>query len=453
MDAVQSLRQLSIEDLLLPILLQLVIILLAARACALLFRRLGQPSVMGEICAGLFLGPSLFGALCPDLFATIFNPVLPHVPAELSKVFIPKIFAIVSQVGLIFLLFLVGLEADFSHLRVKGRSALAISIMGVVVPFALGVGLALLIHPALEPISGQEQPIPKLGFALFLGVALSITALPVLGRIMMELNITRSRIGSITLTSAAIEDAIGWIMLATIAAVVKTGFAPWETLRMMLETVLFSVLMLGVVRPLLIRWLRWTLKKNDGDLSITALGIVLALMFSCSILTNLIGIFAIFGAFLLGAILSDQAEFRKLIHARLHDLVTAFFLPIFFTNTGLRTEIGSLHSAEMWLLCALVIGVAILAKLGACTTAARLSGFSTREATIIGILMNTRGLMELIVINVGYEMKVIPQSAYCMLVIMAVVTTLMTTPLLLWFMPGTELEAYIRSSGFLKKSE
>jgi len=448
----ETLRRLDVETLLLPVLLQLIVILLAARVFAILFRKLGQPAVVGEIAAGLVLGPSVLGALFPEAAAALFHPTIGALSPELSDALLNKIFSVLSQLGLIFLLFLVGLEFDFNHLHGHGRSAVAISVAGVVLPFALGLGLAWLMVEHVEPHPAKPGPVPTLGFMLFLGVAMSITAIPVLGRIMIELGITRTRLGTVTISAAAVDDASGWILLAAIAATVHAQFEVGRTLLMIGCTALFALGMVFFVRPLLLRWLDYLRRDGPLELGPNSLALLLALLFGCSMLTNLIGIFAVFGAFVLGAILSDQADLRAAVAAGLRNLVTVFFLPIFFTYTGLHTDLGTLNSGLLWLCCGLVLTAAVLGKLVGCGLAAWLTGWSRRDAACIGALMNTRGLMGLVVINQGYELGVIPRSVYGMLVIMALATTAMTTPLLLWLMPGTELEERIRASGFLRKA-
>ena len=410
--------------------------------------QLGQPSVVGEIIAGLLLGPSLFGWLFPDLFATVFRPELVGVEQPLADAVLPKIFTVISQFGLIFLLFLVGLEFEFDHVRAHGRSAVLISLAGIAVPFAFGAALAQFIHPHLEP-HPKAGGVSLLGLTLFLGVALSITAIPVLGRIMMELNITRTRLGAITITAAAVDDAIGWILLASITAIVKSNFDPLETLRMAGLTVGFALLMWFAVRPVLVGYFTYSLRANRGRLSATALAVLLVSVLLSAIATNLIGIFAVFGAFLLGAVLSDQAELRRAAQAKLHDIVTSFFVPVFFTYTGLRTDITALHGGILGLMCGLLVIAAVVGKLAGCGLTARVTGFTWKESGIIGAMMNARGLMALIAINLGYELGVVPRSLFCMLVLMALATTMLTTPLLLWLRKGTEISEPIARSGFL----
>jgi Kef-type K+ transport system membrane component KefB len=449
-ELVQELHGLTGETLLLPVLIQIAVLILAARAFAALFRRFGQPSVVGETAAGLLLGPSLFGWVWPAGASALFHPGLPGVADQLADEMLRLIFSTISELGLVFLLFLIGLEFDFSHLRLRGRSAAAIAVAGIVLPFGLG----LLIAPVLLDAPGMlsnHAPVPPLGFALFLGTALSITAMPVLGRILMELNITRTRLASVTITAAA-GDACGWMLLATVSAVVGAtrapgaGYDPRQTLLMLGATVAFGLVMVFLVRPLVCSWARSALRRGGGELGVTPLAVLIALILGCAIVTNRIGIFAIFGAFLFGAVLSGEEEFRRAVGRRLHDFVTAFFLPIFFTYTGLRTNVGTLTTPYLWGLSGLVLAAAAFGKLAGCGVAARLTGFSGREAGLVGVLMNTRGLMELVVINLGKDLGVVPDPLFCMLVLMALLTTVMTTPLVLWLAPGTELAPHIRGS-------
>ncbi len=434
------LAQAHVEATLVVVLVQLSLIIVAARLFAAIFRKIGQPAVVGEIAAGLILGPSVLGRIpgVHDYWLRLFHPTDPGLQS------LGDVFTMLSQLGLIFLLFLIGLEFDFKHLKTTRGSSLFISIMGIAAPFGLGYGLAKLMFPHL----GLDQS-RFVGFALFMGTAMSITAIPILGRIMMELNITRTRLGAVTITAAAIDDACGWILLATVSALVRSNFHLLDSFLMLGETLGFAILMVLVVRPFLTKWFARSLKKSGGYLTINSLAFLIIVMFLCAIATSLIGIFAIFGAFILGATMSDQDEFRHAVAERLRDFVTAFFLPIFFTYTGLRTDVGSVGNGTMWLFAAAVSVAAIVGKFGGCAIAAKLSGFTNRESSCIGVMMNTRALMELIVINVGYDLGVIPRGVFCMLVIMALVTTIMTAPILLRVVHGTELESYIEQSGFL----
>jgi Kef-type K+ transport system membrane component KefB len=447
-DHVQALRALHVEDLLFPVLVQLAVIIIIARLFGSLARKVRQPAVVGEVLAGLLLGPSLFGWLFPTAFAAVFEPHLPAVPDDLAIVTFPKIFQVLSQLGLVFLLFLVGLEFDFSHLKVKGKAAVAVAVAGIALPFALGVGLAPVIHPHLEP-HDKAGPVPLFGLTLFLGVAMSITAMPVLARILLEFGITRTRIGVVAMTAAAVGDAVGWVLLASVKPVAKLGtdgFSWVDTAAMLGLGIVFAVAMVFAVRPLLGRFLDWSMKANEGALSANALAVLLAGVLLAALATNRIGISAIFGAFLFGVILSDRHAVREAVTARLWDFVITFFLPIYFTYTGLRTDVGSLGG--LWWVAAVVLMAAVGGKFAGCALAARLTGFRWREAGVVGALMNTRGLMELIVINIGYDIGVIPKSLYCALVLMAVATTVMAGPLVLALRRGTEIEEPIRRSGF-----
>lgn len=449
-DPIAALRTLHVEDLLLPVLVQLAIIVIVARVFGLLARRVGQPAVVGEIVAGLLLGPSLFGWLFPGAFAAVFQPHLPDVPLELAAAAFPKIFQVLSQLGLVFLLFLVGLEFDFSHLKVKGATAVAVAVAGIALPFALGVGLAPVIHPHLEP-HDKAGPVPLFGLTLFLGVAMSITAMPVLARILLEFGITRTRIGVVAMTAAAVGDAVGWVLLASVKPVAKLGtdgFSWAGTAAMLGLGAGFAAGMVYLVRPLLRKFLDRSMGANGGRLTANALAVLIAGVLLAALATNRIGISAIFGAFLFGVILSDRPAVREAVTTRLWDFVTTFFLPIYFTYTGLRTDVGSLGG--LWWVAAAVLLTAVGGKFAGCAAAARLTGFRWREAGVIGALMNTRGLMELIVINIGYDIGVIPKSLYCALVLMAVTTTVMAGPLVLALRRGTEIEEPLRRNWFAR---
>lgn len=401
-----------IENILLVVLIQLALIIGAARLFGNLFQRMRQPAVCGEIAAGLILGPSLFGRFFPDLSQRVFSST------------VNPVFSIMSQIGLVLLMFLVGLEFEFSHLKKNRAAALSVSLAGIVLPFALGFALGAYMHRDLQ------LPGNWVFFSLFMSTAMSITAIPILGRIMIELQLNRSMIGSLTITAAAIDDAVGWILLALVTAIAQSNFDPIRFSGMVAAVLAFGAVMVLAVRPLAIKVLHRTLAANRGHLSLNALAALLIAIFLAAICTNLIGIFSIFGAFLFGAILYDQHELVAAIRGRLNDFVTVFFLPIFFTYTGLRTDIGSMSGAHLWMLCGLVLLAAVAGKLGGCTLAARWNGLSWRDAGMIGVMMNTRALMELIVINIGYDLGIIPRSVFFILVFMAIVTTYMTAPIL-----------------------
>lgn len=447
------------ETALQPLLVQLTAIILAARLGASLARRLGQPSVVGEIVAGLLLGPSALGAAAPGLSAWLFGGGRTGQPAGLEAA-----LTSFSQIGLVLLMFLVGLEFDFTHVRRQGRLAATISLAGVALPFLLGAGLALVMAPRLEFL-GATQTVDPRSFALFLGTALSITAIPILGRMLIEMDMQHTLVGATVIAAAACDDVLGWTLLAAVSAMAVGQFDPWQTARMLAATLGFAAAAFLVIRPLMLPWLERAVASADGvaggdrpceaagreELPTAALSVILAAIFAAAVVTSRIGIFAIFGAFLLGAALSGGPRLREAITARLTAFVTVFFLPIFFTYTGLRTNIGSLGSFEAWGWCAAVLATAVLGKWGGCGLAARLCGMPPREASCVGVLMNTRALMELVVCNVGMDLGIIPPAVYCMLVLMAICTTLMTTPLAVRLLRNTSYEPRLVSRGFLPR--
>jgi Kef-type K+ transport system membrane component KefB len=409
------------EALLFFTLLQLALIVLAARAGGALARRIGQSAVVGEILVGLLLGPSLFGALAPQIFDWVFRST----PAE------P--LTILSQVGLLLLMFQIGLEFDFSHLaeRVHRRAVWAISAAGLVAPFALGALLALVMP---RELAGTDN---RLGFVLFVATAFSITALPVLGRILVDFKMTRSALGVIAISCAAINDVVGWLMLALVSALSVSAFAPGPFLLRVAGIAAVGALAWWVVRPLLSRFVQHRLRDAGEPLALppTLMSAILACVFVAGMTTYQLGIFAIFGGFLMGVLLHRETAFAHAWHTRVGSFVNVFFVPIFFTLTGLRTDIGSLHDGSAWGWCLLLIALATLAKLGACYVAARAVRLDPVRARIIGMLMNTRGLMELIVINVGLEMGMIGRQVFTMLVLMALFSTLITSPALRRWLP------------------
>lgn len=403
------------EDFLLHVLIQLVVILAAARIGGWVMGKFGQPQVVGEIMAGLVLGPSLLGNFAPDLVEFVF-------PQDAAVV-----FRALSELGLLLLMFLIGLEFDFSHLRHVGRTAGGVAAAGILLPFAMGAALAWWIHPMVA------ADVSRSGFVLIVAVALSITAIPILGRIMMDFNIHRTRIGTLTITAAAVDDAIGWILLAGVSAAIHGSFEIMPIVQMVALTIVFVFACWFVVRPLVTRIMdRWI---KGADLPPAGLAAVLVTVLLAGITTNVIGIFSIFGPFVLGAVLSGHHEFREAITRRLRDFVNVFFLPIFFTYTGLRTDVGQLGTAQHWLICGLVLVVAMFGKMAGSGLAARVGGLSWRECGCVAVMMNTRALMGLIAINVGRELGVMPDSVFCMLVIMAIVTTLVTSPVLRRLLP------------------
>ncbi|HEU4407314.1 MAG TPA: cation:proton antiporter [Polyangiaceae bacterium] len=392
-------------DTLLHVLLSLVAVIVTARALGALFRRMHQPPVIGEVVAGLLLGPSLLGRVAPEATAYLMPPqVAPYL-------------GVISQIGAILYMFLVGLELDLPSLRNKGHATVAISHASIVVPFSLGALLALPLYPRLS-----SADVPFTVFALFLGVAMSVTAFPVLARILAERQMSRTKLGVIALTCAAADDVTAWCLLAFVVAVAQARLASaWLTAGLTLG---YLALMLAVVRPLVARRLSRVAPGQDA-----VAAVFVALLLS-ALATEYIGIHAIFGAFLLGAVIPHDSPLARHVGERLVDLVTVLLLPAFFAFTGMRTRVGLVSGAEQWALCGAITLVASLGKFGGSSVAARLAGLDWRDAASIGILMNTRGLMELVVLNIGFDLGVISPSLFAMLVLMALATTAATTPVL-----------------------
>ena len=406
------------EALLFFTLLQLTVIVLAARIGGEIAIRIGQSAAVGEIIVGLLLGPSLFGFIAPDTFQYVFHSGAPE-PMQM-----------LSQIGLVLLMFQIGLEFDFSHLgEQRNRKAMLwVAAASLAVPFALGYAVGQVSAPILSPGAHHQAS------ALFVATAFSITALPILGRIMMEFNMTSTPIGVIAISAAAINDVVGWLMLALITTLTLSGFDGASfAMKVALVGVFFAVSWFGV-RPVMKRILH-RCDARRGVLSNNLLGCVLAAIFLSAMTTYQLGIFAIFGGFTMGVLLHDEQAFVKSWRARIGPFVMVFFLPIFFTYTGLRTNIGSLDSASAWGWCALIVFLSTLGKFGGAYIAARISGLSPMESKVLGIMMNTRALMELIVINVGYDLGVISQQMFTILVIMAIFSTVITSPLLRRWLP------------------
>jgi Kef-type K+ transport system membrane component KefB len=267
---------------------------------------------------------------------------------------------------------------------------------------------------------------------------------------MIEFNMTRTRLGTLTITAAAIDDAAGWLLLALVCSIVGSRFHPGRLVLAAVEVVGYLLLMIFVVRPLLLRWIRRAMRDSGGELSLNALAQLVVFFLASAAITNVIGIFAVFGAFVMGGLLYDQAELRAAVNRRMRDFVTVFFLPVFFTYTGLRTDIGSMRGGQVWIICAVVILVAFAGKFGGCGLSAKLSGLTWREAISVGVMMNTRGLMELIVLNTGYDLGIIPRPIFFILVTMAVVTTYTTAPVLRRLIRGTEMQPYFEISPFMQ---
>lgn len=393
------------------LILQLIVIVLAARAMGSFAKRLGQPPVIGEIAAGVLLGPSLLGWLLPDTSAFLF-------PAASMP-----ILQLLSQIGVLLFMFVVGVELEPSHLRGKAHAAVAVSHFSIVIPFTFGVALSLALYTNYAPAG-----VPFHSFALFLGIAMSITAFPVLARMLEERNLTHTPLGTTAITCAAVDDVTAWSLLAFVVAVTTSGGAVAKLLMMMGLSVLFVALMIVVGRPALRRVLN---PDTSGDtLSKERIAIVLAVLLSSALVTEIIGIHALFGAFVAGAVMPTGGAFRRVLRDRLESISSVFLLPLFFAYTGLRTEIGLLNDVASWVMCLTIIAVATAGKLGGTVLAARWTGMPWRDSLALGALMNTRGLMELIALNVGYDLGILTPEIFAMMVLMALVTTAMTGPLL-----------------------
>jgi Kef-type K+ transport system membrane component KefB/nucleotide-binding universal stress UspA family protein len=394
------------------VLLEVLLVIGLSRLVGMGFRWIKQPLVIGEIVAGIMLGPSLLGWLAPSLATAIFPPT--SVP----------FLEVLSQVGLVFFMFLIGLELNPKYLQGQLETAILTSHVSIVVPFSLGSILALLLYPLVSDAS-----VSFTAFALFLGAAMSITAFPVLARIITENNLQNSRLGTLALTCAAVDDVTAWCLLAGAIAVTRTN-SMLGALPTIIESVLYITLMVTVGRGFLKRlstYYNRTGKLNQFMLAGIYMGVV-----ASALITELIGIHLIFGAFLLGTVMPKNAGLTRELAEKTEDFVLTFLLPIFFAYSGLRTQIGLLNRPELWLLCGLVLLVAIGGKYIGTYVAARVSGLDSREASALGWLLNTRGLTELIVLNIGLDLGVISPLLFTMLVIMALVTTFMTSPLLEW---------------------
>ena len=392
------------------LLLQVIVIISAARGIGQLFRKMGQPAVIGEMIAGILLGPSCLGMLSPGAQAFVFPA------ASLDTL------QLLSQIGIILFMFVVGIELDVQHLRQRAQAAVLVSHASIVVPFFLGVACSLFLYHTLAP-----APITFRAFALFMGIAMSITAFPVLARILEERGLSTSSLGSTAIACAAVDDVTAWCLLAVVVAIVQADGLSGALLTIGL-TLLFIGFMLFLLRPQVCRLLGpevWSETRSKG---LTA-G-VLTLVFAAALCTEVIGIHALFGAFLTGVSMPSHTRLRIFLRERLETLSAVLLLPLFFAFTGLRTQIGLLNDWQSWAMCAGIIAVAISGKWGGSVLAARWTGLSWPDALAIGVLMNTRGLMELVVLNIGYDLGILSPHIFAMMVLMALATTFMTGPLL-----------------------
>jgi len=395
------------SDTLWHLLIALTVVVIAGRILGWLFVHIHQPPVIAEVIAGILLGPSLLGQISPEAYAYIL-------PGSVAP-----FLGVVAQLGVILYMFLVGLELNPDHLRGQVHATVATSHASIIAPFVLGSGLSLYLYPRFS-----TSDVPFTNFALFIAIAMSITAFPVLARILAERNMMRTKLGVVAITCAAVDDVTAWCLLAFVVGVVQAKAD--GALVVALLTIGFIGFMYFVVRPLIARMASaWDRNPTQGGIAIALVGVLFG-----ALTTEAIGVHAVFGAFMLGAIIPHDSTLARSLRESLENVVTILLLPAFFAFTGMRTEIGLLSSGYEWAVCGLIIMVAVAGKFGGTLVAARFTGLKWREAAGLGVLMNTRGLMELIVLNIGLDLGVISPTLFAMLVVMALVTTLATTPAL-----------------------
>ena len=392
------------------LLLQIIVIIIAARLFGAVFRRIGQPPVMGEMIAGIALGPSVLGLIFPQAMVFLFPPS--------SMITL----SVLSQIGVVLFMFIVGMELDIQHLREKASAAVMVSHASIIVPFLFGAALALVLYPTLAPANTSFA-----AFALFMGIAMSITAFPVLARILEDRGLSQSRLGSIALACAAIDDVSAWCILAVVIAIVNSSGLGTSVVTVTL-TLVFVAAMLFLVKPPLASLIEK--RVADPKRARGLLAGVLAFVLASAWFTESIGIHALFGGFLAGVVMPSFAGFRIFLKERVEAFSSAALLPLFFVFTGLRTQISLLDSWWSWLTCLAIIVVAVSGKLGGSMLMARWTRMSWRDSFALGALMNTRGLVELVVLNIGYDLGILSGRIFAMMVIMALVTTFMTAPLL-----------------------
>lgn len=393
------------------LLAQILVVLVATRSCGLAVRRLGQPQVVGEMLAGLLLGPSFLGWLLPGPTAALFPaPSLGYLSA-------------MSQVGLLLFMFLVGIELDSRALRERGHAAILTSHASITVPFALGVLLALPLYRRFAP-----PGVAFIGFALFLGASMSVTAFPVLARILAERGLLRTPLGTLATSAAAVDDVTAWTILAAIMVIVHAGSGEAPLWVPVVGVTAFVGVVYAVREPIR-RWITGAFNRR-GELTQDQVALLVAVVLVGACITEALGVHALFGAFFVGLTLASERRVAHAVRERLEDVLVVVLLPLYFAFTGLRTRLGLLFEGDLWGWALAVFVVAVAGKLGGSAIAARVSGTPWREAAALGILMNTRGLMELVILNIGLDIGVLSPALYSMMVLMALTTTVMTTPLL-----------------------
>ena len=392
------------------LLAQVVTIILVARIFGWICTKIGQPTVVGEMIAGIVLGPSLVGMYFPEFSAVLF-------PAQsLGNL------QFLSQVGLILFMYIVGMELDLTALRSKAHDAVVVSHASIIIPFALGAGLSYFLYEQFAP-----QAIQFASFGLFVGIAMSVTAFPVLARIVQERGIHKTKLGTIVITCAAADDVTAWCILAAVIAIVKAG-SFLSALYTLMLAISYVLLMIKVIRPFLKRI--GDLYTSRENLSKPIVAIFFMILIASAYATEVIGIHALFGAFMAGAIMPENVKFRSIFIEKIEDVALVLLLPLFFVFTGLRTEIGLLNDPYLWTITGLIILVAVTGKFIGSALAAKFVGQNWKDSLAIGALMNTRGLMELVVLNIGYDLGVLGPEIFAMMVIMALLTTFMTGPAL-----------------------
>ncbi len=398
------------QDPLARLFTQLILIVIVARLCGALARKLGQPAVIGEMFAGIFLGPSLLGWVWPDAFGFFFpQPSL-------------GTLRMLSQIGICLFMFVVGMELDLHHLKHEAHTVVLVSKVSILFPYLLGVAASLWLFPAFGVPGVKFLP-----FALFIGISMSITAFPVLARILEERGLTKTALGTTAIACAAANDVIAWCVLALVVAIAKAGNLASTFLSMVL-VVLFVAVMLMWVRPRLARWV-----VRSGGADATGKGLmagIIVLLFASALFTDVIGIHALFGAFLAGVIMPQHGKIREVLKERLEYFSSVFLLPLFFVFTGLRTQVGLLNEPSGWITCVALIALATIGKLGGTMITARLTGVNWIDSFALGSLMNARGLVELIALNIGYDLGILSPSMFTMLIIMALLTTSLAGPFL-----------------------
>ena len=400
------------------LLMQIIIIIFFARIFGFLFKKIKQPAVIGEIFAGIILGPSISGLFFPGINHFLFPA------ASLGTL------NFLSQIGLILYMFIIGMELDLKAVGRQAYGAVIISHAGIIIPFTLGMGLAYFIYADYAPAGTSF-----LSFALFMGIAMGITAFPVLARILQEKNLIRTKLGVTALTCAAADDITAWCILAAVIALVKSGSSA-SVLYTIGLAVIYVLIMLKIVRPALERLEH--LYNNLEKIRTAIIAILFMTLLLSAYTASVIGINSLFGAFIAGIIMPSSLSFREIIADKIEDVSVILLLPLFFVITGLRTQMGLLNEAQLWITFGWLLLVAVVGKLGGITIAAKITGQSWKDSLSIGVLMNTRGLMQLIVLNIGYDLGILSPQIFAMMVLMALVTTFMTGPaldLINWAIP------------------